>query len=168
MRKRPAATTAAVRLLLADGAPHVLRPFAQDPRASASSGYGRGPPPRWASTPARVLKTLVAEVDGTAVLALLPAAGRLDLRALAAARGGGRAAPTEPAAAQRLTGGVVGAISPLGLHRPLPVVVDASAAAHPTVLVSAGRRGLDVELAPADLLRLAGATYAVLGRPPSS
>ncbi|WP_366146544.1 YbaK/EbsC family protein [uncultured Pseudokineococcus sp.] len=154
--------------MVADGAAHVLRPFERVAHAPAEAGYGQEAAAALGVDPARVLKTLVAEVDGSPLLAVVPVAGRLDLRALAAARGGRRAALCEPAAAQRLTGGVVGAISPLGLRRPLPVVVDASAAAHPTVLVSAGRRGLDVELAPADLVRLAGATYAPVGRPATS
>lgn len=163
MAKRVAAPTAAVRALLADGARHVLRPFARDARVTA--GYGEEAAAALGADPARVLKTLVAEVDGSPVLAVVPVARRLDLRALAAARGGRRAAMCGSATAERLTGGVVGAISPLGLPRPLPVVVDASAADHPAVLVSAGRRGLDVELDPADLVRLTGASYAPLGRP---
>lgn len=168
MPRRAPAPTAAVRALLAAGAPHVLRPFDHDARASAGAGYGEEAAAALGVDPARVLKTLVAEVDGAPLLAVVPVALRLDLRALAAARGGRRAVMCAPKTAERLTGGVVGAISPLGLRRPLPVLLDASAADHPAVLVSAGRRGLDVELAPADLLRLAGASYAPVGRPPPS
>nr|WP_298801543.1 aminoacyl-tRNA deacylase [uncultured Pseudokineococcus sp.] len=167
MARRPPAPTAAVRALVADGAPHALRPYAHDPRAAAGEGSGLEAATALGVEPHRVLKTLVALVDEQPLLAVVPVTGRLDLRALAAARGGRRAVLAEPAAAERLTGGVVGAISPLGLRRPLPVVVDASAAAHDAVLVSAGRRGLDVELAPADLLRLCGGAYAEVARPSS-
>jgi Cys-tRNA(Pro)/Cys-tRNA(Cys) deacylase len=107
-----------------------------------------------------VFKTLVAEVDGTPVLAMVPVAHTLDLKALAAARGGKRAVMADPAAAERLTGYVTGGISPLGTRRRLPVVVDASVLGHPTVFCSAGRRGLQMELAPADLIAAAAATTA--------
>ena len=90
----------------------------------------------------------------------MPVAGRLDLKALAAALGGKRAELADPAAAARATGYVVGGISPLGQKPRLPVVVDESARAFDTVFVSAGKRGLQVELAPADLVRLAAASTA--------
>ncbi|SDQ53181.1 Cys-tRNA(Pro)/Cys-tRNA(Cys) deacylase [Quadrisphaera sp. DSM 44207] len=110
--------------------------------------------------PRRVLKTLLAAVDGELVVAVLPVAARLDLKALAAAVGGRRAAMADPAAAERATGCVVGGISPLAQRRRLRTVVDAAALEHAGVLVSAGRRGLDVELAPQDLVRLTGALVA--------
>jgi len=99
------------------------------------------------------------------VVAVVPVTGELDLKALAAAVGGKRATMAEPAAAERATGYVVGGISPLGQRKRLTAVVDSSALDHATVLVSAGRRGMDVELAPADLLALTGATTARIGRP---
>ena len=114
--------------------------------------------------PARVFKTLVATVDGRLVAAVVPVAGELDLKALAAALGGHRAAMAEPAEAERATGYVVGGISPLGGRRRMPTVLDASAARHPTIFVSGGRRGLQLELAPGDLARLAGATEAPIAR----
>ncbi len=107
--------------------------------------------------PARVFKTLVVAVDGALAVAILPASGELDLKAFAAALGGRRAELAEPAAAERATGYVIGGISPLGQRRRLPAVLDSSAEAFATILVSAGRRGLQVELAPADLARLTGA-----------
>ncbi|HET6728585.1 MAG TPA: Cys-tRNA(Pro) deacylase [Jiangellaceae bacterium] len=112
----------------------------------------------------RVFKTLLADVDGRLVVAVVPVVGSLDLKALATATGGKRAAMAASAAAERATGYVVGGISPLGQRRRLPTVVDASATEFGTVYVSAGRRGLDIGLAPADLIRLTGATTARIGR----
>jgi Cys-tRNA(Pro)/Cys-tRNA(Cys) deacylase len=114
--------------------------------------------------PAQVFKTLVADVDGRPTVAVVPVDRSVDLKALAGAMGGKRAAMAEPAAAERVTGYVVGGISPLGQRRRLPTVVDASAMAWPTILVSAGRRGLDVELAPGDLVALTGAVTAAVAR----
>ena len=114
--------------------------------------------------PAQVFKTLLADVDGALTVAVVPVDRSLDLKALAAAAGGKRAVMAEPAAAERATGYVVGGISPLGQRRRLPTVVDVSALDWDTVLVSAGRRGLDVELAPAELVRLTGAVTAPVSR----
>jgi Cys-tRNA(Pro)/Cys-tRNA(Cys) deacylase len=110
--------------------------------------------------PARVFKTLVAEVDGALAVGIVPVSASLDLKALAAALGGRRARMAEVGAAQRATGYVAGGISPLGQKKRLPTVLDSSAEALPTLFCSAGRRGLEVELAPADLVRLTGARYA--------
>ncbi|MET8680650.1 Cys-tRNA(Pro) deacylase [Streptomyces sp. NPDC004647] len=112
----------------------------------------------------RVFKTLLAEVDGVLTVAVLPVAGSLDLKALAAAVGGKRAVMADPAAAERATGYVRGGISPLGQRRQLPTVLDASASAYETVCVSAGRRGLEVELPAADLATLTGAVLAPIAR----
>ena len=114
--------------------------------------------------PAQVFKTLLADVDGRLTVAVVPVDRSLDLKALATAVGGKRAVMAEPAVAERATGYVVGGISPLGQRRALPTVVDASALRWPAVLVSAGRRGLDVELAPDDLVRLTGASTAPVAR----
>jgi Cys-tRNA(Pro)/Cys-tRNA(Cys) deacylase len=111
-----------------------------------------------------VFKTLVARVDGRLVTAVVPVSGNLDLKALAAATGGKKAAMAEPADAERATGYVVGGISPLGQRSPMPVVVDDSVLALEAVYVSAGRRGLQVRLTPADLLRVTGARTAPLRR----
>lgn len=112
----------------------------------------------------RVFKTLLAEVDGALTVAVVPVAGALDLKALASAVGGKRAAMADPAAAERVTGYVRGGISPLGQRRRLPTVLDSSAAGHATVCVSAGRRGLEIELSPADLAALTGAVEAPIAR----
>ncbi|QVT80790.1 Cys-tRNA(Pro)/Cys-tRNA(Cys) deacylase YbaK [Nocardioides aquaticus] len=111
-----------------------------------------------------MLKTLVAETDGVLVVAVVPVTGELDLKALARAVGASRARMADPVAAERSSGYVRGGISPLGQRRRLRTVVDASALDHDRVYVSAGRRGLDVGLAPADLVRLTGATVAPVGR----
>jgi Cys-tRNA(Pro)/Cys-tRNA(Cys) deacylase len=114
--------------------------------------------------PDRIFKTLVASVDGRLVVGIVPVSGELDLKALAAVAGGRRAEMADPAEAERATGYVVGGISPLGQRRRLAVVLDVSAMAFPTILVSAGRRGMQAELAPADLAQLAGATIAPIAR----
>lgn len=112
--------------------------------------------------PGRMFKTLVAEVDGTLTVGVVPVSATLDLKALAGAVGGKRARMAEIADAERATGYVAGGISPLGQRKRLRTVVDASARDLPTVFCSGGRRGLAVELAPADLARLTGATFALI------
>jgi Cys-tRNA(Pro)/Cys-tRNA(Cys) deacylase len=111
-----------------------------------------------------VFKTLVARVDGRLTVAVVPVSRQLDLKALAAAADGRKAAMADPADAERSSGYVRGGISPLGQRKALPTVVDESALAFGTVLVSAGRRGLQVELAPADLVRLTRAQTAAIAR----
>ncbi|MFP5335051.1 MAG: Cys-tRNA(Pro) deacylase [Actinomycetes bacterium] len=151
--------------LAAAGVAHTLRAYDHDPAAVAAGlGYGAEAARALGVDPARVYKTLLATVDGSPTVAVVPVGARLDLKALAAAVGGKRAEMAEAVAAERLTGYVVGGISPLGQRRRLRTVVDASATSHPTVLVSAGRRGLDVELAPADLVRLTEAVVADVAR----
>jgi len=112
----------------------------------------------------RVHKTLVAAVDGRLVVAIVPVADELDLKALAEAAGGRRAELAEAAEAERATGYVIGGISPIGGRRRLPTFLDAAAVAFPTVYVSAGRRGLQVEIAPDDLARVTDAVVAPIGR----
>lgn len=102
--------------------------------------------------------------DRGLVVAVVPVAGQLDLKALAAAVGAKRASMADPGLAERTTGYVVGGISPLGQKRPLRTVVDESALTHESVLVSGGRRGLDVELAPADLVALTSASVSAVQR----
>jgi Cys-tRNA(Pro)/Cys-tRNA(Cys) deacylase len=109
--------------------------------------------------PERVFKTLVVDRDGELLVCVLPAADQLDLRAL-----GKRAALAPTQRAERVTGYVAGGISPLGQRRPLPTLVDDTAPSHPTVFVSAGRRGLEIELAPADLVALTRAQVRPLRR----
>jgi Cys-tRNA(Pro)/Cys-tRNA(Cys) deacylase len=110
--------------------------------------------------PARVFKTLVADVDGTLTVGIVPVLTTLDLKALAAAVGGKRAKMADVTLAERATGYVAGGISPLGQRKRLPTVLDSSAEELETLFCSAGRRGLEVELAPGDLARLTGARLA--------
>jgi Cys-tRNA(Pro)/Cys-tRNA(Cys) deacylase len=146
-----------VQALQRSGVDFTLHPYDHDPRAES---YGLEAAEVLGVDPARVFKTLLTEADGGLVVAVVPVAGRLDLKALARAVGARKAVLAAPAAAERVTGYVVGGISPLGQKRVHPTVVDSSALDHVTVLVSAGRRGLDVELAPADLVTLSSASTA--------
>jgi Cys-tRNA(Pro)/Cys-tRNA(Cys) deacylase len=136
--------------------------YDHDPRATS---YGKEAAEALGIDPDRVFKTLIAEVDGRLVCAVVPVAGSLDLKGLAAAAGGRKATMAKTADAERATGYVAGGISPLGQKKRLPLFVDASALALPTIHVSAGRRGLEVEIAPADLLRLTNGTAAPIAAP---
>jgi len=162
MAKKAAGGTPATVALTRAGVAFTMREYVHDPRATS---YGLEAADALGVEPARVLKTLLADVDGRLVVGVVPVTGQLDLKALARAVGGRRAQMADPAAAERATGYVVGGISPVGQKRPHPTVVDESALDHPTVLVSGGRRGLDVELSPTDLVAVTGATTAPLARP---
>jgi len=123
-------------------------------------GYGRAAADALGLAEASVFKTLVAMVDGRAAVAVVPVTGQVALKAFAAALGAKRAEMADVAVAERLTGYVVGGISPLGQKRRLPTVIDASALGIDRIYVSGGRRGLEIGLAPADLVRLAEAVVA--------
>ncbi|WP_406310272.1 Cys-tRNA(Pro) deacylase [Streptomyces sp. NBC_00623] len=153
--------TPATVALTAAGTPFTTHAYEHDP---ASLSYGEEAAEALGVSPDRVFKTLVADVDGNLTVAVVPVAGSLDLKALASAVGGKRAAMADPAAAERTTGYVRGGISPLGQRKQLPTVLDVSAQTHETICVSAGRRGLEVELSPADLASLTGALFAPIGR----
>ncbi|MET7301126.1 Cys-tRNA(Pro) deacylase [Embleya sp. NPDC005575] len=153
--------TPATVALTREGIAFTVHAYAHDPDAAS---YGEEAVAVLGVPAERVFKTLLADVDGALTVAVVPVAGRLDLKALAAAVGGKRAAMADPAAAERATGYVLGGISPLGQKRRHPTVVDESALAHPTVYVSAGRRGLEIELAPADLIHQTRALTAPVGR----
>lgn len=140
--------------------------FTVHPYDAGPGPYGEAAADALGVSRERVFKTLVTEVDGGLTVAVVPASASLDLKALATAAGGRRAAMADPARAERVTGYVRGGISPLGQRRGLPTVVDESASRFPTVYVSAGRRGLQIELAPADLIRLTGAACAPIARRP--
>lgn len=161
-RKTPTAGTPATAVLTAANVPFVLHPYTH--HASAES-YGLEAAEALGMDPAKVFKTLLADVDGNLVVGVVPVSGTLDLKALASALGGKRAAMADPAVAQRRTGYVLGGISPLGQRQASPTVVDATALHLDSMLVSGGRRGLDIELAPADLIRLTGAVTAAIAAP---
>ncbi|WP_267241256.1 Cys-tRNA(Pro) deacylase [Streptomyces sp. PR69] len=153
--------TPATVALAAAGVDFTLHAYDHDP---ATASYGEEAAEALGVPPERVFKTLVADVDGELTVAVVPVAGQLDLKALAAAAGGKRATMADPAAAERTTGYVRGGISPLGQRKSLPTVLDSSASAHPTICVSAGRRGLEAELAPGDLATLTKAVLAPIAR----
>lgn len=151
--------TPATALLAKGRVAHVLHSYEH----GSGQAYGPEAAEELGLDPGRVFKTLVADVDGRLTVAVVPVSASLDLKALAAAVGGKRARMAEVAAAERATGYVAGGISPLGQRKRLPTVIDASAQALDTMFCSAGRRGLEVELAPADLARLTGGRFAPVG-----
>jgi Cys-tRNA(Pro)/Cys-tRNA(Cys) deacylase len=155
-RDKPGGTPALV-ILQRSGVDFSVHTYAHDP---AAESFGMEAAEALDLDPATVFKTLLAEVDGASTVAIVPVTGQLDLKGLAAARGGKRARMMDVAAAERMTGYVAGGISPLGQRKALPTVIDASAEGLATIYVSGGQRGLDIGIAPADLLRLTGATYA--------
>jgi Cys-tRNA(Pro)/Cys-tRNA(Cys) deacylase len=157
----PSGTPALVALAAA-GVPHTTHAYGHDP--SSDVGYGLEAAQVLGIPPAQVYKTLMTTVDGTLTVAVVPVTGRLDLKALAQAVSGKKAAMAERAAAERATGYVAGGISPLGQKTTHPTVVDETVWLFDTVFVSGGRRGLDVELAPDDLVRLTSATVADIAR----
>lgn len=154
--------TAATQLLTRQGISYTVHSYEHDPRHGS---YGAEASAALGVEPGRVFKTLIADVDGALTVGVVPVAAQLDLKALAAAVGGKKAAMADVTAAERATGYVAGGISPLGQRRRLPVVIDSSALEYPTVFCSAGRRGLEIELAPGDLVRAVNATVAPISRP---
>jgi len=159
-RKSSGGTPATVALARA-GIEFRLHEYAHDPRAES---YGLEAAEALGLDPARVFKTLMATVDGRLATAVVPVSGQLDLKALARALGASRAAMADVVVAERATGYVAGGISPVGQRRPHPTVLDSTALDHPSVFVSAGRRGLDLEIAPADLVRITEAITERVGR----
>ena len=161
MAKKAPGGTPATTALRDAGVPFTVHEYAHDPRAAS---YGLEAAEAMGVDPGRVFKTLVADLDGALVVGVVPVAGQLDLKALARALDGRKAAMADPQAAERATGYVVGGISPLGQRKAHPTVVDESALDHETVFVSAGRRGVEIELSPAELVRLTAARVARIGR----
>ncbi|MFM6847605.1 MAG: Cys-tRNA(Pro) deacylase [Terrabacter sp.] len=160
-KRKAAGGTPATVALAAAGIAYTAHPYTHDPRTTS---YGAEAAEALGVDPARVFKTLLASLDSRLVVGIVPVTGHLDLKALARALGGSRAVMAEVAAAERSTGYVAGGISPFGQKRALPTVVDASALDHETVLVSGGRRGLDLEVAPRDLVAVTGAVTATIAR----
>ncbi|ROR53068.1 Cys-tRNA(Pro)/Cys-tRNA(Cys) deacylase [Luteococcus japonicus] len=144
--------------------PHTLLPYEHDP---ANVHFGDEAVLALGQDPHQVFKTLVVACTGgpsPLVVAVVPVAQQLDLKALASEAGAKRAALADHAVAERTTGYVVGGISPLGQRKSLPTFIDASAQAFATMMVSAGKRGLQVELSPADLARVTRASFVAIAR----
>lgn len=164
-KKKPSSATSggtpATALLAQEGVPFALHPYEHDP---TTASYGLEAAEVLGFDPRRVFKTLLADVEGDLIVAVVPVSGQLDLKALAAAVGGKKAVMAEPERAERVTGYVVGGISPIGQKKLLPTVLDLSAMEYSSVLVSGGRRGLDIEIMPEHLVRVTNARTAPIGR----
>jgi Cys-tRNA(Pro)/Cys-tRNA(Cys) deacylase len=156
--------TPAIKAAIAAGVSVTAHRYRHDPNVSS---FGLEAAQALALDPVRVFKTLLVVQNGDRrrlAVAVVPVTGQLDLKAMAAACGEKKVEMAEPALAERVTGYVVGGISPLGQKRQLPTVLDESALRYDTVFVSGGRRGLDIEIAPTDLIRLCQASTADIGR----
>lgn len=159
-------STPAIQTLTQAGVPFTVHSFESDPPGPRTkSGYGVAAADALGVEPDRVFKTLLVDLQGAkhpAAVAIVPVSQQVSLKALAAALGAKRAELMDPATAERMTGYVVGGISPLGQRRALPTVIDQSARDWETIFVSAGRRGVDIEISTADLTRLLQATTATI------
>ncbi|MEV0584869.1 Cys-tRNA(Pro) deacylase [Nonomuraea sp. NPDC050310] len=153
--------TPATVALTGAGVDFTLHPYEHDASAQA---YGEEAADALGVPYERIFKTLVAEVESGLAVAVVPVAGRLDLKAFAAALKSKRAAMAEAAKVERVTGYVVGGISPLGQRKRLPTVLDASALEFDTIYFSAGRRGLQIETAPKNLLDLTQGVTAPIAK----
>lgn len=141
---------------------HTVHEYQHD--ASCES-YGAEAASKLGVQEARVFKTLVVNLDAKQLaVAVVPVSAMLSLKAIAKAAGAKKAAMAEPAEVERSTGYVLGGVSPLGQKKRLTTIVDISAQEHATIYVSAGRRGLEIELAPADLLALTGGIYGLIAQ----
>jgi Cys-tRNA(Pro)/Cys-tRNA(Cys) deacylase len=161
MAKKFTGGTPATVALMRAGVAFTVHEYHHDPRAGS---YGLEAAEALGVELGRVFKTLMSSVDGALTVGIVPVSGQLNLKSLARAVGGSRAAMADVAAAERATGYVAGGISPIGQKRPHPTVLDRSASEHATIFVSAGRRGLDLEISPDDLVRVTRAVVAPIGR----
>ncbi|WP_025157497.1 Cys-tRNA(Pro) deacylase [Leifsonia aquatica] len=160
-KQKAAAGTPATAALTRAGLPFTLHPYTHDP---AAASFGLEAAEALGVEPERVFKTLLADTELGVVVGVVPVTGLLDLKALAGAVGAKRASMADPAVAERRTGYVVGGISPIGQKNRHVTVVDETAQLFDTVFVSGGRRGLDLELAPADLLAATDGSYAAIAK----
>jgi Cys-tRNA(Pro)/Cys-tRNA(Cys) deacylase len=156
-KRKGTAATPAMAALQATGTPFAVHEYKHDPDTTA---YGQEAAEALKLDPQRVFKTLVADADGELVVACVPVSGQLSLKALASAVGAKRASMAEPKTVEKVTGYVLGGVSPIGQRRPLPTILDASALDHSTILVSGGRRGTDIELRPEHLIEATKARTA--------
>ena len=159
-----AAATPAIRALVTAGIAYTVHSYDHDPRAATFGGEAADVLGSRLGVEARqIFKTLVLELStGVLAVAVLPVPATLSLKAAAAALGAPKAAMADRTRAERATGYVLGGISPLGQRKKHPTVVDMSALDWDRVFCSAGRRGLEIELAPADLVRLTGGVTAAV------
>lgn len=153
--------TPATRRLHELGIPFTVHTYAHDPRTES---YGLEAAAALGVDPQAVFKTLIAELDGSLVVGIVPVTAQLDLKAFAAALGGSKSKMSDVAAAERSSGYVAGGISPIGQKRPLPTVIDETAQLFDIIYVSGGKRGMDIALAPDDLVRATSAMYAPIAR----
>ena len=151
--------THAIEALTAAGVAFTIHEYEHDPAARA---FGEETVEKLGIDPTQAFKTLMVRLDPTGefVVGCVPALAHLSMKLIAKAAGAKNAAMADPAVAQRRTGYVVGGISPLGQKTPSPTLLDESAQLFDTIMVSGGKRGLDVELAPDDLLKLTNGKYA--------
>jgi Cys-tRNA(Pro)/Cys-tRNA(Cys) deacylase len=161
MTRRDASGTPATVALTAAGVSFSQHTYEHDPTARS---FGLEAAQVLGLPPEQVFKTLLVDTGTALAVAVVPVAGQLDLKAMAAALGAKRVTMADPVAAQRSSGYVLGGISPIGQKRALPTVVDESAELFDVVYVSGGRRGLDLGLSPADLVLVTGAVLADIGR----
>lgn len=155
------AGTPATVALRAAGVTFTAHEYVHDP---ANTNFGLEAATLLGLDPEQVFETLLADLDGALVVAIVPVGGKLDLKALATALGGKKAVMADPALAERKTGYIVGGISPIGQKTAHPTVLDETAELFDTIFVSGGRRGFDLELAPADLLAITNGVIAAIGR----
>ncbi len=153
--------TPAIKAAIKAKISYTVHHYQHDP---AAGSYGREAAEKLGIAAERVFKTLVVELDEkTLAVAIIPVSGSLSMKQLARAAGAKKAAMAEKAAVERATGYVLGGVSPLGQKKRLPTFIDGSATSFPTIFVSAGRRGLEIELKAADLATLTGAAFVEIG-----
>ncbi len=143
---------------------YVAHAFDHDAATSSDVGYGKAAAAALGVEEERVFKTLLARTDRDFVVAIVPVDSTVSLKALATALGVKRCEMARPEDAQRVTGYVVGGISPFGQKKLLATVIDESSELFDTIFVSGGRRGLDLEIAPADLIAALGARSAPIAQ----
>ena len=161
MPRRDSSGTPATVALTAAGVAYSQHVYEHDP---AAPSYGLEAAAVLGLPTEQVFKTLVVDTGAGLAVGVVPVAGSLDLKAMAEALGVKKVTMADPAAAQRSSGYVLGGVSPVGQKRALPTVVDESVEAFDVVYVSGGRRGLDLGLSPADLVRVTGAVLADVAR----
>ncbi len=158
----PVAGTPATVALTRAGITFTTHSYEHDP---SDTSFGTEAATKLGLDQRRVFKTLMVDSDAGLAIGVVPVDGLLDVKAMAAAIGAKKAGMGDPALAEKKSGYVVGGISPVGQKTPLRTVLDDSALDHSTIFVSGGKRGLDIELAPADLLRITGGFAAAIRRP---